>query len=136
MITVSTDTAQLSKAIASFKTLAGDSSSLTRKVADQVQANIAERFVTQTDPSGIPWKPLKPSTIREKTSKGYPAAILTRTGALQRSIDFQINGEEIVFTSNLPYAAKQNATRQFLGVSPLEEERLAILVLDLLSTKI
>lgn len=65
-----------------------------------------ERFKTETAPDGTPWKPLKPE-YRKRKLKLKPRRIdktLQSTGALRRSIVWQLEGHSVLVGSNLVYA--------------------------------
>lgn len=48
-------------------------------------ADMQERFDTETEPNGTPWKALDPNYLREKLAAGFPPEILHRTGDLERA---------------------------------------------------
>ncbi len=53
------------------------------------------------------WKPLAPSTLRQKAKRGY-RKILVSTGELRNSIEARPEGNSIVISSNKEYAAIHN----------------------------
>jgi len=53
------------------------------KVGNVVARHIRRQFATKGAHFGTPWKPLKPATIKEKVSKGFPRAPLVRTGGMK-----------------------------------------------------
>lgn len=136
MIEVAIDAQPIYRAIQSFLDLSTNPTQALVKVGDQVQEIIDERFQKQVDADGVPWKPLSPKYLAAKTKAGYPALILTRTGALKRSIRYQIEGETIVFSSDTEYAAKVSEDRPFLGLSTSDVDQLGTTVLDVLATKL
>lgn len=136
MIDVAVDGSAITAAIQSFLDLQANPTQALVRVGDQVEGIIEERFQKQVDPDGAPWKPLSPKYLAAKTRAGYPALILTRTGALKRSIRYQIEGDSIVFSSDIEYAAKVNDVRPYLGLSSADVDQLGTTVLDVLATKL
>lgn len=56
------------------------------KIGAMLSRDVSRQFTTQGVYMGTPWKPLKPSTIRDKILKGYPAPNpLVRTRELKLS---------------------------------------------------
>jgi phage gpG-like protein len=83
----------------------------------------------------LPWPPLAPATLRRK-----PAGlrILERTGRLRRSIHTRVEGERLIASTDLPYAAahqfgaprRRLPARPFLVLTPAETEAVAQSVAD------
>lgn len=71
---------------------------------------------------GPGWKPLSPKYKAQKAKKfGASKKILELEGNLSSSVSAQLEGDRAVFIgSNLAYAAKQQATREFLVVTQSE----------------
>lgn len=84
----------------------------------------------KTDPNGTPWKPWSESYAGKKhglnaghlphpgeltSSQGH--AILFLDGHLDDSLTHAIAFDEVEIGSNLKYARRQNAARQFMGLS-------------------
>jgi phage gpG-like protein len=57
-----------------------------RKVGRHIAKEIRKQFTSRGANFGTPWKPLAPSTIREKRRLGYPLAPLIRTGEMRREM--------------------------------------------------
>ena len=81
-----------------------------------------QRFVTETDPQGIPWKPLTPFTLREKRAKGRILKILQSTGLMRSRVNYQVVGNQCIVGVNDEKAKKHQlgigvTKREFLGVS-------------------
>ena len=55
-----------------------------RSVGRYMARQVDLQFVTRGVQLGSPWKPLAPSTIRQKRALGYPLQPLVRTGAMKR----------------------------------------------------
>jgi len=94
-----------------------------------------QRFVDEETPDGEPWTPLKEKTIKYKARKDK---ILTESGSLADTLNYQLNGNELLFGSNLEYAAthqfgRENANipaREFLGLSNDDEKEILGLISD------
>lgn len=83
-----------------------------RAVGDRIVASASTRFETQTDPSGTPWVPLKPSTIRQRQKRGQlPLTILKSNtpgmsaSTLSGSLSHIATAEEVRVGSPKEYAA-------------------------------
>lgn len=79
---------------------------LMDEVGAQLQANVAMRFVTKTDPSGQAWAPLSPTTraiyesewfkARNPAFKaGIPGSLLQRTNLMRASLAYNANPEAL-----------------------------------------
>ena len=62
-----------------------------------------QRFASQTSPEGTPWQALSPRYQRRKRKNGDK--ILVLDGYLKNTLRYQVNGDELLFGSNRPYAA-------------------------------
>ncbi len=79
-----------------------------------------EQFETETDPSGKPWKKLKPSTLKRKIGD----KIGTDIGTMKRSLYARLTRAgraEIGF--KVPYAAYFAVERPLLDVTPEREAK-------------
>lgn len=75
---------------------------LTMELAESWVRLIQDKFFQE----GVPrWRPLAPSTLKERKRKGYTGKILQRTSALLSSIQPFSNNEEAGAGTNLKYAA-------------------------------
>lgn len=90
-----------------------------------------KQFDRQTDPSGTPWAALKPSTLEQKRKLGYPDDILTRTGALRKSLGFSAKGKSLeVFSDSTygqfhQYGTSKMPKREIVGMN---DKRQAMLI--------
>lgn len=57
-----------------------------KEVGSHIAKQIRDQFRTRGATFGTPWKPLAPSTVKEKKRKGYPRQPLVRTGAMKRGL--------------------------------------------------
>lgn len=81
-----------------------------------------DRFQSKSTPDNKRWQIWDRDTQEQRAREGTGSAgILVRTGALLRSIRYQVKGDEVVVGSNLDYAAYQQfgtdniPARPFLG---------------------
>lgn len=94
-----------------------------KNVGDYMVGSTLDNFGRETAPDGVPWKPLLPSTICKRVSKGRsPSGILRMYGNLAGSISAQSNGQEARIGSGLEYAAIHQ-----LGGTIKKPERQAVL---------
>lgn len=90
-----------------------------------------KQFDKQVDPKGTPWAALKPSTLEQKRKLGYPDDILTRTGALRKSLGFSAKGKSLeVFSSSAygqfhQYGTSKMPQREIVGMN---DKRLGVLI--------
>lgn len=61
---------------------------LMQAIAGQMRENIERRFGTQTDPAGVPWKPLAESTLERKKGRG---SILILDRIMQQSLGANVS---------------------------------------------
>jgi phage virion morphogenesis protein len=85
------------------------------------------RFVTESDPSGKKWAPLRPSTLRYKKTN----AILRETGAMAASIAFNVSRNAVTVKPSVDYAifhqtgAARMAARPIMGFEAGDPEAIA-----------
>lgn len=79
-------------------------SEIARMQNRAIQDNFKTEGKTITKKS---WKPLKPSTVKDKIKKGYTTSKLVRTGKMKSNFSiFSLTGNKIVIGNNTPYYAK------------------------------
>lgn len=91
-----------------LRRLARKTSNLTgglKAIGEALREVARDRFDSQTDPDGRPWAPLRPLTV--ETRGGSSSPILTRSGALKRSISYQVSGATLRLGPNMIYDAAQ-----------------------------
>lgn len=80
-----------------------DLTPLMRSIAGIMADAVEENFAQEGRPK---WLPLKPSTIKQRTRRGYwPGRILQQRGQLAASISAQSDATSAVVGTNLVYAA-------------------------------
>jgi phage gpG-like protein len=69
---------------------------LLKAIAKGVEAQIQQNFEQEQTPSGTPWKPLAPATIRQRQRKGLvPLKKLKATGRGIKGIRIVIEGQTV-----------------------------------------
>lgn len=77
-----------------------------KNVGDYLVFSTKETFQRETSPDGQPWKPLLPSTIKGRVSRGRsPNGILRESGALAGSVSTQASSTNVKIGSNVEHAA-------------------------------
>lgn len=114
---------KLAQKLTSFMLSGGDTDRLLNSLGMVIEEQTKERFDTERDPKGDPWRQL---TEKYKARKGFISSggILTREGLLKMSIEHQLTGSDAVIVgSPMEYADfHQNAKsekrrREFLGIN-------------------
>lgn len=72
-------------------------------VGESLVEKTAERFETQTDPYGTPWKPLAASTLLRNPRRAG-GQILSDTARLRRSINAQVRHNSVAVGTSVIYA--------------------------------
>jgi phage virion morphogenesis protein len=70
---------------------------LSKQIGMSLKESTRERFSTQEDPQGSPWK----TSIRAKTEGGVT---LTNTGILKNSIRYKVKGDGVAIGTDVVYA--------------------------------
>jgi len=91
-----------------------------------------DRMSQELSPDGTPWEPLSINTIEQKDLTNQSEKILRGYGTLADTLSYQVNSNQLMFGSNLEYAAthqfgrdKANIpARPFLGVSGEDETEI------------
>jgi phage virion morphogenesis protein len=94
-----------------------------------------QHFVTETDPQGVPWKPLAPFTLREKQAKGRILKILQSTGLMRSRVNYQVSDNQCIVGVNDEKAKKHQLgigvdKREFLGVGTDDKEEITAILDD------
>lgn len=105
------DDAQLQAALESLLAGLAEPRPLLQDIGDRLEANVALRFETKTDPQGAAWPALSAATIAIYESQwfidrnpafkgGIPGSLLQRTNALRQSLAFNVadDGLELGFS--------------------------------------
>lgn len=92
--------------------------STLNKVLEEKKQDTLNCFFYESDPSGVPWKPLAESTLAQKQG----TSIGRETNKLFDAIDIFVSGNEGRVFNDVPYAIFFNKVRPFLEWT-LEDER-------------
>lgn len=79
---------------------------LLKNIGEALLETTDQRFEDQKDPQGRAWAPLKPLTVE---LRGASAPILTRTGRLRGSLNYEVSGDAL----KLGPSAIHGAVHQF-----------------------
>jgi phage virion morphogenesis protein len=133
----------IAKALNRLLSQSEDLSPALREIGEHMLESTQNRMSKELSPDGQSWEPLSINTIENKSLSGQSDKILRGYGTLADLLNYQLNGNQLMFGSNMEYAAthqfgreKANIpARQFLGVSDSDEvEILDILRSHLVST--
>ena len=92
------------------------------------------QFATETDPDGVRWAALAPSTLAQKRRLGYPDSILTRTGKMRNSVVAIADARSVLIGVDVPYAifhqrgTRKMPQRRILGMNDKREQKLRKLI--------
>jgi phage virion morphogenesis protein len=120
-----------------------DLSPALREIGEHMLESTQNRMSRELSPDGQSWEPLSINTIENKSLSGQSDKILRGYGTLADLLNYQINGNQLMFGSNMEYAATHQFGREraniparpLLGVSDSDEvEILDILRSHLVST--
>ena len=106
MITIEIDDAAATQALGRAISLLGDTTPMMRKISEVMAEAVEDNFDREQTPDGLPWEPLKPSTIKAREKRGYwPSKILQRRAELVRSIAREFGRDYAQVGTNKEYAA-------------------------------
>ncbi len=72
-------------------------------IGQRMEERVSNRFETETDPSGHPWAPWKPSTIKSYPKDGN-RSLLDRYGDMLNSLSHQADATSVRIGFGQPYA--------------------------------
>ena len=109
-----------------------DSSPALRDIGEHLLESTQDRMSDEVDPQGQAWEPLSVNTIEQKSLSSQSDKILRGYGTLADTLNYQLNGDQLLFGSNMEYAAthqfgrdKANIpAREFLGISADDESEI------------
>ncbi len=100
------DASEALAGVEELKRRLAQSAGFYKNVGDYLVFSTKETFDRETSPDGQPWKPLLPSTIKGRVSRGRsPNGILRESGDLAGSINAQAGSAEVKIGSNVEHAA-------------------------------
>ena len=88
-----------------------------------------KQFDTETDPDGLPWASLRPSTLARKKYLGHSPKILTATGYMRNTLNHKAvkDGLEIFIEGAAEFhqeGTRYMPQRKILGITKAREEKL------------
>lgn len=108
-ITITVDAGAALDALARLRARGEDLRPVLDQIGQGVAARIRQTFVQQADPYGHKWLGLKRSTLRKRRKAGKGAQILRDTGRLMNSITHQVADNAVTISTDVEYAAIQQA---------------------------
>ena len=85
------------------------------------------RFTSQKDPSGKPWKPLAASTVAAKKQLGKSSSILSSDKILANSIFFNVSGNEVRVKPSVDYGIFHQLGTKAYKIRPKNAKALAFM---------
>lgn len=73
-------------------------------IGQRMEERVSNRFESKTDPSGHPWAPWKPSTVKSYPKNGN-RSLLDRYGDMLNSLSHQADATSVRIGFGQPYAA-------------------------------
>ena len=73
-------------------------------IGKEMESRVSARFETMTDPSGSPWAPWKPSTVKSYPKSGANNRLLDRYNDMLGSLNHQVDGDSVSIGFGQPYA--------------------------------
>ncbi|WDE07285.1 phage virion morphogenesis protein [Thalassomonas viridans] len=110
----------------------GDLEPAFREIGEFLLETHQQRFIDMQAPEGEPWEPLAPQTLKKKKRQDR---ILTESGTLADTLNYQLSDNQLMFGSDKEYAATHQfgrdeiPARPFLGLAPFEQDE----IIDILS---
>jgi len=102
-VTLQYDSAEALALIRRAAEAMGNPEPMLLDMGEHLQIIHRQRFAAQTSPDGVPWAPLSPGYLRRK--KKNRDKILVLDGRLSRNLVNQVQGDELLFGTNIQYAA-------------------------------
>lgn len=127
--------AQIANALNRLLKQGSDLAPAFRGIGEYLLESTQQRFIDQQAPDGEPWEPLSPKTLKNKKR---PDRVLTETGTLADTLNYQLGANQLMFGSNMEYAATHQFGREndgiparpFLGVAPFERKEILEILQD------
>jgi len=109
-----------------------DASPALRDIGEHLTESTQDRMDDEVDPSGNPWEPLSVNTIEQKSLSSQSDKVLRGYGTLADTLNYQLSDNQLMFGSNMEYAAthqfgRESANipaREFLGFSDEDENEI------------
>lgn len=108
-----TGLSSLTKALNQLMTQAGNVEPALAQIGEYLLESHQSRFQLEIAPDGTPWLPLAPETLARKKGEDR---ILQDQGTLRDTLSYTVLGNELLFGSNLEYAATHQFGREEDGI--------------------
>jgi len=126
---------QISQALNRLLKQGSDLEPAFRDIGEYLLESTQQRFIDQQAPDGEPWEPLSPRTLKKKKRQDR---VLTETGTLADTLNYQLGANQLTFGSNLEYASTHQFGREadgiparpFLGIAPFEQVEILDILRD------
>lgn len=130
---------QIAQALNRLLQQGGDLEPAFREIGEFMLETTQQRFDDMQAPDGEPWEPLSPTTLKNKKRTDK---ILTESGTLADTLNYQLGNNQLMFGSNMEYAATHQFGREadgiparpFLGVAPFEKTEILDILRSHLAT--
>lgn len=112
MIEVTVEDKALQEYLTRLQRRLGNLKPVMRSIADGLETRVSDRFETQTDPNGRPWKAWAPATLAAYPKKGVNNRILDRYGKMLESLSSIATAD----TARVGFGAVASAERDVYAV--------------------
>ncbi|MBL4832166.1 MAG: phage virion morphogenesis protein [Aliivibrio sp.] len=125
----------ISKTLNKLLRQSNDLSPAFRDIGEYLLESTQQRFIDQQAPDGTPWDPVSPKTLKKKKRQDR---VLTETGTLADTLNYQLGANQLQLGSNMEYAATHQfgreadgiVARPFLGIAPFEQKEILAILQD------
>jgi len=134
MISIELDGRQTKAILKRYKSRVRNLEPPLRGWGNYMEQETERQFATETDPDGVRWAALAPSTLAQKRRLGYPDSILTRTGKMRNSVVAIADARSVLIGVDVPYAifhqqgTRKMPQRRILGMNDQREQKLKKLI--------
>ncbi|NER97508.1 MAG: hypothetical protein F6J86_27275 [Symploca sp. SIO1B1] len=134
MISIEFDGRQTKAILKRYKSRVRNLENPLRGWGNWMEQETERQFATETDPDGVRWAALAPSTLAQKRRLGYPDSILTRTGKMRRSVNSVADARGVLIGVDVPYAifhqqgTRKMPQRRILGMNDKRRGKLVKLI--------
>ena len=106
------------------------------EVGEYFLESTQDRMSREESPDGKAWEPLSVNTLEQKDLTNQSGKILRGYGTLADLLSYQINGNQLMFGSNMEYAATHQfgrdsaniPARPFLGINNEDESEIVAIL--------
>ncbi len=109
-----------------------DVSPAFREIGEHFIESTQQRMSQEVDPQGQAWESLSPNTIKQKSLSSQSNKMLRGYGTLADTLNYQLTKNQMMFGSNMEYAASHQfgreeakiPAREFLGVTDDDQSEI------------